>query len=384
MRNTTLLGGLATARFMRRHWQKSAHLARQALPGFPGIVNRRELFALAGRDDVESRVVVKSGAGAPTWSLERGPFPLRFFKSLPPTNWTLLVQGLDLHLDAASALIRRFAFLPYARLDDLMVSYAVPGGGVGPHFDSYDVFLLQGPGRRRWRTSTQADLSLVPGLPLKILAHFEPEHDWVLDPGDMLYLPPSVAHDGVAVDECMTYSIGFRAPTADELVEAFLHHLPDALDIAPWRYADPDLAPTDRPGLLDPRMQKRIGTVLKAIRWSDHDVARFSGCFLSEPKADVFFDPPPAPLAVAAFARHVRRRKDGGVRLDRRSRMLYDAASVYLNGAVIASAAEHPLLRELADRRELAPESAWSRELLVLLHDAYSSGALHVGILARP
>ena len=161
--HTTLLGGLTPSAFMRRHWQKRARLIRQALPGFDGVLTRDELFALAGRDDVESRLVIRSGSARNAkWSLERGPFRRADLRKLPPANWTLLVQGVDLHLDAAAALLQRFAFIPYARLDDLMISYAVPGGGVGPHFDSYDVFLMQGPGRRRWRTSAQTDLWLRP------------------------------------------------------------------------------------------------------------------------------------------------------------------------------------------------------------------------------
>src|SRR6266567_5729015 len=156
---------------------------------------------------------------------------------MPESNWTLLVHGVNLHVAAADALLRRFAFLSYARLDDVLVSYAAPGGGVGPHVDSYDVFLLQGEGRRRWRlgcrmsgqTSRQRDLRLDPTLPAKILSRFRPEAEYILDAGDMLYLPPSYAHDGVAVDACTTYSIGFRAPTAQELATAFLDWMRDSI-----------------------------------------------------------------------------------------------------------------------------------------------------------
>ena len=378
--DNTVLGGLAPAQFMRRHWQKSARLIRQAIPGFAGVLTRRQLFALAGRDEVESRLVVRDGsARMPAWSLQHGPFSASDFKSLPATGWTLLVQGLDLHVDAAAALLQRFAFIPHARLDDLMISYAVPGGGVGPHFDSYDVFLLQGPGRRRWRVSTQQDLRLVPGVPLKILQHFKPEESWNLDPGDTLYLPPSVAHDGVAITECMTYSIGFRAPTMPELVEGFLQFLPEALPMVEQRYADPGLAATRMPGRIDRKMQRRMGAMLRPIRWDRAIVEHFLGCMLSEPKADVFFDPPPAPLSLRDFVRNARRAANGAVRLDRRARMLYDNASVYLNGEVIAALAGHPALATLADRRRLSaiaglPEATWR-----LLHEAYLTGALHVG-----
>ena len=375
----TLLGGLAPAQFMRRHWQKSARLIRQAIPGFAGVCSQRELFALAARDDVESRLVVRTGsAKKPDFSLEHGPFRAADFKALPATGWTLLVQGVDLHLDAAADLLRRFSFIPYARLDDLMVSYAVPGGGVGPHFDSYDVFLLQGPGRRRWRVSTQEDLRLIPGLPLKILKHFKAEDSWDLEPGDMLYLPPSVAHDGIALTACMTCSIGFRAPTGRELVESFLQFLPESLEIAGTRYADPDLAPTRRPGRIDGKLQRRMGALLRAVRWDRTVVERFLGCLLSEPKADVFFDPPAAPLPLPAFVRLATGAAHGAVRLDRRARMLYDNASVYLNGEVFAGLAEHPALAALADHRRLSA-AALPGPTLRLLHQAYLTGALHVG-----
>src|SRR6266581_9032268 len=175
------LGGLSPASFLRRYWQRKALLVRQAIPDFRGLVSRTRLFDLASRDDVESRLVVRDRS---RWSLSTGPFRRSELEALPPGRWTLLVQGVNLHLVAADALLRRFAFIPYARLDDLMVSYAAPGGGVGPHFDSYDVFLLQGKGQRRWRLSRQRDLALKPDVPLKILARFRPEHEVLLDPGD--------------------------------------------------------------------------------------------------------------------------------------------------------------------------------------------------------
>lgn len=378
--DNVLLGGLAPAQFMRRHWQKTARLIRQAIPGFHGVLTKRELFALAGRDDVESRLVVKGGsARKPAWSLEHGPFRASAFKSLPATHWTLMVQGVDLHVEAAAALLQRFDFIPRARLDDLMITYAAPGGGVGPHFDSYDVFLLQGPGRRRWQVSTQQDLRLTPNLPLKLLSHFQPEDSWDLAPGDMLYLPPSVAHDGVAITECMTYSIGFRAPTTRELVEAFLQFLPEALPMPAQRYADPDLAATRTPGRIDARLQRRLGAMLQPVRWDRAVVEHFLGCMLSEPKADVFFDPPRTPLSLTAFVRHAGRAANAGVRLDRRARMLYDNASVYLNGEVIATLADHPALATLADSRRLSAVGTLPKATLRLLHDAYLTGALHAG-----
>ena len=203
-------------------------------------------------------------------------------------NWTLLVNGVNHHNAQAEQLLRRFAFVPQARLDDVMVSYAAPGGGVGPHFDSYDVFLLQGRGRRRWRLSRARDFSLVPDAPLKLIAGFRAEQEMVLEPGDMLYVPPGWGHDGVALDECFTYSIGFRAPRGAELAAAFLDHLherglPDAA------YRDPGLRPAARPARIGREMTAFAEAQLARIRWKRGDVEEFLGRYLSTPKANVVF-----------------------------------------------------------------------------------------------
>ena len=240
-----LLGGLSPQTFMRRHWGKKPLLIRQAIPGFTPLLERAELLDLAAADDVESRLVVQPHADPQgQWRLRHGPFAR---KSLPPfktPGWTVLVQGVDLHDERVHQLLNQFRFVPAARLDDLMISYATDGGGVGPHVDSYDVFLLQALGQRRWRIGRQKDRSLLPDLPLKILAHFAPEQEFVLEPGDMLYLPPQWAHDGIAEGECMTYSIGFRSPAkgdlARELLQCLAEQATDQLDTAIYR--DPQQA----------------------------------------------------------------------------------------------------------------------------------------------
>lgn len=370
-----LLGQRTPRAFLTRHWHKLALLVRGAIPEFAGIFSRDELFALAGRDDVESRIVVRAGR---RYALEHGPFRNADFRALPARDWTLLVQGVNLHSDAADRLLRRLAFLPFARLDDLMVSYAAPGGGVGPHFDSYDVFLLQGFGRRRWRYGRQDDLALRPGLPVKILRTFTPEHDDVLAPGDMLYLPPGYAHDGEALDACTTYSIGFRAAAHTELAQQFLDYLRDRIEL-PGRYADPDLAPTDEPARIGKVMRQRAATALAGIRWDPAIVARFLGTTLSEPKAQVFFDPPEIPLSRAAFAAAIRKH---GIRLDRRTQWLYDDDAIYVNGE------SHPwppgarsTLVELANARSLAPTqtNALDGGIIAFLHEGFAHGYLHPG-----
>jgi 50S ribosomal protein L16 3-hydroxylase len=369
---TALLGGRSAARFLREFWHKEAALIRGAVPGFAGLAKRPALLALAARDDVESRLVVREGR---RWTLAHGPFPPRTWKALPSRNWTLLVQGVNLHWDSAERLLRRFSFLPYARLDDLMVSYAVPGGGVGPHFDSYDVFLLQGDGRRRWRYGRQDDLALKPGLPLRILERLVPEHDEVLEPGDMLYLPPQYAHDGVALTECTTCSIGFRAATANELATAFLDHLRDALDLT-GRYADPQLAPTATPARIAPAMRRRYARMLAGLRWDSGDVARFLGCWLSEPKPQVFFVPPARPASPRAFAAAASKH---GLRLNARTQLLYDERHLFINGSAAAwPASGAATLARLADARSLAPRELRSLTppAMTLLHDWYRDGYL--------
>ena len=214
-----LLGGLSVSAFLRRHWQKQPLLVREAIPDFDGVLDFDTLVELATRDDSESRLVVRQGN---RWSVEHGPFHRKRFSRLPARNWTLLLQGLERMLPAAQDLLSKFNFIPYSRLDDVMVSYAPPGGSVGPHFDSYDVFLLQGPGQRRWSVSRQHDMALMEETPIKLLKRFLPDGQCVVSPGDMLYLPPACAHEGVAIGSCFTYSIGFRAPSHQELVSQFL------------------------------------------------------------------------------------------------------------------------------------------------------------------
>jgi 50S ribosomal protein L16 3-hydroxylase len=370
---SALLGGYRARSFLARFWQKEALLVRGALPGFAGLFTDRDLFALARRDDVESRLIVRAGR---RWTFEHGPFRRATLSRLPARDWTLLIQGVNLHSAAADALLRRFAFLPYARLDDLMVSLAAPGGGVGPHFDSYDVFLLQGPGRRRWRYGRQDDLRLKPGLPVKILRRFAPLHEAILESGDMLYLPPQFAHDGIAVDRCTTYSIGFRAASATELAIAFLDFLRDRQDL-PGRYADPGLKPSGEPARIDPAMRRKCGAMLREIRWNADAVGEFLGCWLTEPKPAVWFDPPAGPRSRTAFSAAAERH---GVRLDTRSQLLYDDRQLYLNGEAVAWPRNgRKMLERLANVRALAPRElrTAAAPAASILYDWYRHGFVH-------
>ncbi len=243
-------GAVGVEGFLREYWQREALLLRQAFAGFESPLNADELAGLALEEEVESRLVVERGADGP-WQLQHGPFTAEELSSLPGRGWTLLVQAVDQWVPAAAALRRRFDFLPGWRLDDLMFSFAPPGGGVGPHFDHYDVFLLQASGRRRWRIGQRCDDStpLRDDTALSILTEFRQREEHLLEPGDMLYLPPGLAHWGIAEDDCITISVGFRAPSAVELLGALADQvagrLPDSL-----RYRDPLGAAPTRPGEL--------------------------------------------------------------------------------------------------------------------------------------
>jgi len=374
--DNALLGGMTAAQFLRRHWQKKPLLVRGAIAGFEGPVTADALFALAARDDVESRIVLHERG---RWSLRHGPIRRADRRTLPRRNWTLLVQGVNLHVPDADALLRRFAFIPYARLDDLMVSLAAPGGGVGPHVDSYDVFLLQGTGRRRWRTSRQPDQALKPGLPLKILARFRPQQSRVLAPGDMLYLPPRVAHEGTAVESCITYSIGFRAPETQELVLAFLDWLRDRVEL-PGGYDDRDLAATREPARIGSTMRARARAMLRRLRWDDQTAEQFLGCYLTDPKPTVRFATPAHPLEARVFRRAVRGR---GVVLDACTQLLYDEQHLFINGEAMAWPSRGPgtaaALKRLANRRCLTAAEVRGAAPLRLLYQWYGHGFLRLG-----
>ncbi|RYE86701.1 MAG: cupin domain-containing protein [Myxococcales bacterium] len=368
------LGGMTAARFCREHWQKKPLLVRGAFPRFKDLLSPDELAGLACDDGMQARLVQRRRG---RYSLASGPFDEATFAALPGRDWTVLVQGINHVVPAAERFLTKFAFLPHARLDDLMVSYAAPGGGVGPHFDSYDVFLIQGRGHRRWQVSAQPDRTLVEGAPLRILKNFEPEQEWDLGPGDLLYLPPLYAHHGVALDECLTYSVGFRAPSARELTARFLAWLPEYV-AAEGMYADPDLTPAARPAEIDDRMVGKVEQMLASIRWDRELVGRFVGQYLSDPKPHLSFEPPARPLGLDAFGRRVRER---GVRLALASLMLSRGGSFFVNGeeTTVKAASDRRALRGLADDRHLPAGVTMSATLLGLLHGWYTHGWIEVG-----
>ena len=362
-----LLGGLTAEQFLQEYWQKKPLLIRNAIPDFSGLLSPEELAGLACEEGVQSRLVSQQRN---KWRVEEGPFEEERFLKLPARNWTLLVQEVNHHLDEADALLRRFNFIPYARLDDLMVSYAPDEGGVGPHFDSYDVFLLQGQGKRLWRISEQKDLSLIADAPLRILKHFETEQEWLLGPGDMLYLPPHIAHWGIAKGDCMTYSIGFRAPSAHELVSEFLNYLQEKSS-ANGLYVDPDLTVQDHPAEIGGGMLRRVTDMLRELQWEDQDVARFLGRYLSAPKPHVMFDMPDA-IDLHLFSAELEKH---GIVLTRKSQLLFHDDLFFMNGEEVE--VDLPVkekLRQLADHRKMPPRSKADEVLVGMLYEWYLDG----------
>jgi len=368
------LGDLSLHQFLRRHWQRRPLLVRQAWSSLGAGADMpftiRELFALARDPDVESRLVFSPGsspnASADTWRLRHGPFSRLPSRRQP--GWSLLVQGVDLHLAAARAMMDCFRFIPDARLDDLMISFASDGGGVGPHVDSYDVFLLQVQGRRRWRVCAPASVSLVPDAPLKILADFEPQQTWLLQPGDMLYLPPGWGHEGTAVGECMTCSIGFRSPSIAELRQAFFTFLADTPPEQPpagalRRYRDKTLAPAARPAEIPDDMARTLGDWLREYQPPAQVIERFIGRYLTEPKPSVWFNAPSGATALSDLVPSGSPRPSSdaapeiALELDRRTRMLYRLDDFYINGETVdlprSRSQARALLQTLADQRRL-------------------------------
>lgn len=349
-----LLGGITPQVFMREYWQKKPLLVRQAMSGFKPLLSRSELFDLAANEDVQSRLVVQRPGHSPSWSMAQGPFKRKAFPTLSQPGWTLLVQGVDLHHDGVHSLMNQFRFVPDARLDDLMISFATQDGGVGPHFDSYDVFLLQAHGCRRWRIGKQRDLSLQPDMPLKILAHFEPEEEFLLEAGDMLYLPPRYAHDGIAQGECMTYSVGFRNPNRLELARELLERLSEEAQdhVGVDLYSDADQPATSQPAFIPPAMLAFAEAALQDALNNKKSFARCLGEYMTEPKPSVWFESGDSETLTFTSLSHA------GVVLDRRTKMMFDDTHVFINGESFnASGKDAQTMQTLANDRRLSDQA---------------------------
>ena len=278
-----LLGGITAREFLRDYWQKKPLLIRQALPDFESPIDADELAGLALEEEVESRLVIEHGERP--WELRRGPFAEDAFSTLPEREWTLLVQAVDQFVPEVAELLEHFRFLPSWRIDDVMISFAAPGGSVGPHFDNYDVFLLQAQGKRNWKIGQMcnSESPLLQHADLRILAEFEESAQWVLEPGDMLYLPPRLAHFGIAEDDCMTYSVGFRAPSAAEVLTHFTDFLSQYLTDEE-RYTDADAQPVSDPHQIQGDALDRLKSLLAEHMSDERMLLTWFGQFMTEPR----------------------------------------------------------------------------------------------------
>ena len=364
-----LPGGLPAAEFLRDYWQKKPKVIRQAFPGFECPVSADELAGLACEEAVESRIVIESDNGKP-WQLHNGPFPPERFGDLPESHWTLLIQGLDHWVPEIADLLDEFRFVPNWRLDDIMASYAPVGGSVGPHFDQYDVFLLQAQGHRTWKFGGQCDnrSPRVDGTPLRILKDWQGEETATLGPGDMLYLPPGVGHHGVADDDCITLSIGFRAPSIDDVLTGFTDFLCSRTDAAD-HLRDPDLQPQKNPGTIQPDVIDRLDQLVRDKLDDKRQMALWFGQYSTAPKSLDIVVPAEAPVAPEEVAQLIA--EGNTIRWNEGSRFAYyefdDETALFVDGeqyllkgdarplASLLCAGARPDLLELA---ELAQDDA--------------------------
>jgi 50S ribosomal protein L16 3-hydroxylase len=380
-----LFGGISPDQFMKKYWQKKPLLVRGAIPAFnlarkkhqefTSPITTSELFKFATDDLVESRLIQSK-----PWSFQTGPFKKSSLPKLDRKNWTLLLQGMEAHHPAAATILSWFRFIPDARLDDLMISIAGLGGGVGPHFDSYDVFLIQMSGRRQWQISAQKDLKLNPKLPLKILQHFQVEQEWLLEPGDMLYLPPHIAHDGVALDSgCQTWSVGFRSPSFKELLQEGLWRLAESLEEIPEleeKFADPKQGAISNPEELPVELIKQLEKKLKELKL--YQIQRFLPgvtAYLTEPKQESYFKRPLTPLTPKQFAQKL---SSCALVTHPQTRILSLPPNIYCNGEMVTRGQTKKIQgawRTLAARQALIQKGLESVEKSSL-YGAYLSGWL--------
>lgn len=349
----TFAGDIPVETFLREYWQKKPLLIRNAFPGIQSPLTPDELAGLACEDDANARIVFEQHEQG-HWHVLHGPLNEDDFSNLPEKNWTLLVTDVDKHVPAARELIGHFRFIPDWRIDDLMISYAPEGGSVGPHTDAYDVFLIQAQGQRRWMLNQDFDDTCLQGTELRILEHFTATQDWILNPGDMLYLPPNIAHYGIAMNECMTCSVGFRAPSISNMVSEYAECLAADIDRS-LRYEDPDLVCQQSPAEISPDALKRIRSIIAEHLTVDNErLVRWFGEFSSESRSGLHTQPPEKPIATydelaASLTAESKIVQSPAVKL------LFarnnDTALLFVDGSCYA--ASLAFARALTDRREI-------------------------------
>ncbi len=281
------LGDLSPQQFLKEYWQKKPLVIRQAFPDFQCPITAEELAGLSCDDDVNSRIIMEKHGEHP-WQPIFGPMDDDTFASLPETHWTLAINDLEKIVPELAWLPDLFRFIPDWRFDDLMSSYAADQGSVGPHFDLYDVFIIQGSGRRRWQIST-ADVTednQVEGTPLRIQKNFEAEEEWILEPGDMIYIPPNVSHHGVSLGESISFSVGYRAVSHADLLNDFIAHITQQLS-PKLTYQDADLQTQAHSSEITPQAIARVKNIFSEYLSSEHEeISRWFGRYMSDPKSE--------------------------------------------------------------------------------------------------
>ena len=377
-------GDISIEEFLRDYWQKKPLLVRNAFPDIEAPVGADELAGLSLEADVESRLVVQSPDGA-DWDIKHGPFDEETFANLPETHWTLLVQAVDSWVPEASDIVEQFRFIPNWRYDDLMVSFASQGGGVGPHYDNYDVFLIQTQGQRRWEVGGFFDQNSPrrPNTPVMIMTEWEPEYNWVLEPGDMLYIPPQVGHNGIGEsDDCMTYSVGFRAPSHAEIMRSFTDFIGEKLT-SESRYTDPDLTLQDNPGEIPTKALEKVRDIFTSYLQDDARLGEWLGKFVTEPKYPELDQEPEQPATIdeirtalkegdLCFIRNEGSRFSYSTVSDNEVQLYADGNCFKLSGSSCALATnlcQVPMI--------VINQGEWNDQQLQLLTDLYNQGSIY-------
>ncbi|MEY4261713.1 MAG: hypothetical protein RLZZ625_549 [Pseudomonadota bacterium] len=369
-----ILGKISNDVFLKKYWQKKPLLIRGAIKNFKSPITEKDLFKIAQNETAISRLIeCKHGI----WQVKYGPFKKSDLPKKTNTSWTMLVQNINHHVPFAESFLNLFKFIPYARLDDLMVSFATKKGSVGPHYDSYDVFLFQAHGEREWKISDQKKFSLDKKSAIKIITNFKTKNTWVLKPGDMLYLPPNVGHWGISQsDDCLTYSIGFRAPGTFEIQSKFLDFIQDNLitnqnDL----YKDPNLNLQKNPAEINLNMIKKIQQIVNQLRWNAKSINTFIGQLLTEPIEGAVFETS-KPLTLEIFKKDLIRKP---LKLNPKTRMLFIKNNFYINGELIETDKRSLVhLKQLANDREISVKSTLNKKDLnalgIVLLPLYLSG----------
>lgn len=367
-------GKLSVAQFLAQYWQQKPMVLRQFVSPSAVDSSLDNLLAYAARDDIASRLI---RCRHKDWTMQEGPFDR--LPSIRGKQWTILLQGMDRNHEQAYGLRMAFDFLAHARIDDVMISVAATGGGVGPHLDEYDVFLVQGVGRRRWQWGYQREQLFQPDKPLKLLRQFTPQCEAILEPGDALYLPPRWAHDGLALEPCSTWSVGFRAPSRHEFLQHFLIEAAESLSGPNPRYQDKGVRASKQAGRIPEKLARQLKQWAQDFRSDKRVFEQALGRYLSEPASNAWFEGPrKLPTKHHWLAQALRR----GVALHPSSRMVYDSRRTWLNGE--DAGPPNDLLRALADQRYVQAAQLKHGFAAMMTNDLSNTPTRHLNVVTKP